>query len=143
MHKTKEIMDNSNTIENLQKAICSLRKSYINDNNNNNKNSSSKMTDISGFYAKLTIVLKNLMFITKTTKFRIIGCVCPNVGMHEVVKETLNFLFECRKITNPRKNNLEKELIDIEDKTNKDDIIYVLEERCRVYILINVKNYMK
>ena len=131
MHNTKAIIDNTNTIENLKKAICSLKKSYITDSN---RDPSSKITDISGFDAKLTIVLKNLMFHKKTTKFRVIGCVCPNAGMHEVVKDTLNFLFECRKITNPRKIDLEKELINIEDKTNKDDIIYALEERCRVYI---------
>ena len=131
MHNTKAIIDNTNTIENLKKAICSLKKSYITDSN---RDPSSKITDISGFDAKLTIVLKNLMFTKKTTKFRVIGCVCPNAGMHEVVKDTLNFLFECRKITNPRKIDLEKELVNIEDKTNKDDIIYALEERCRVYI---------
>ena len=131
MHNTKAIIDNTNTIENLKKAICSLKKSYISDSN---RDPSSKITDISGFDAKLTIVLKNLMFNKKTTKFRVIGCVCPNAGMHEVVKDTLNFLFECRKITNPRKIDLEKELVNIEDKTNKDDIIYALEERCRVYI---------
>ena len=127
MYNTKALIENTNNIENFKKALKLLKRKY-----DSKDKSDDKQDDVSDYDAKLLIVLKNLSFIKKNTQFRIIGCITPNAGMKEVVKETIDFLFECRKITNSKKIDLEKELINL-DKANKDDVIYALEERCRIY----------
>jgi hypothetical protein len=43
-----------------------------------------------------TFCLKNFM---QNAKFRIIGCIYPNTGYHGNVKDTVMFLFKCRKTT--------------------------------------------
>lgn len=129
MYNTKAIIENTNTIENLKKALTTIKSKHSPDD----LVTHDSISEASGFDAKLMIALKNLSFTKKNTQFRIMGCITPNTGMYESVKDTLNFLFDCRKITNPRKIDLEKELVNL-DTANKDDVIYALEERCRIYM---------
>lgn len=129
MYNTKAIIENTNTIENLKKALTTLKRKHFPDD----LQTPDSISEATGFDAKLMIALKNLCFTKKKTQFRIMGCVTPNTGMYESVKDTLNFLFDCRKITNPKKIDLEKELVNL-DTANKDDVIYALEERCRIYM---------
>ena len=62
-------------------------------------------------------------------KFRIIGSVVPNTGLYVTVKDTLMFLFECKKTVKMRPV-ITKEIKDLKnDEFKKDDIIYDLESK--------------
>ena len=127
--------NNVSTLESLTKAIRYIKKSYLTESTPV-KEVSSKVSEQTLFDTSLTCALKDLMFYKKATKFRVVGCIClssqgAKLGL---TQNTLDFLVECRKITNPKRIDLNKELVNIEDKTNKDEIIYALEERCRVYM---------
>jgi peptidoglycan hydrolase CwlO-like protein len=55
-----------------------------------------KLSELSFDENVFTACLKNYIL---NAKFRIIGCIYPNTGFHGNVKDTIMFLFKCRKTT--------------------------------------------
>ena len=92
--------------------------------------------------SKLMTVLSKSCFMERLggkkikRKFKIIGTILPNTGVFPNVKDTLFFLFDCKKIVRNRPKltakeieNLKKLMGDEDDK--KDDIIFNLESRLK------------
>ena len=153
MFNTKTFIKNSNNIESF---IIAMKKLKILDNIitkekeiNNNMNEKLKSLDKNiiinndkinldfkeGMDNNFVLVCKNLCFNYNKIKFRIIGCIYPNVGFNISTMETLNFLYDFQKIISVKKNNLinlEKYDIDINSIKNeeKDKIILNLREDC-------------
>lgn len=88
---------------------------------------SSKLKDIPFDDSPLTAVLRG--YISKhTTKFRVVGCIQPNTGYHESVKDTLMFLFRCKKSIYDKssaKQNLKSPEI------KRDEVLYELENKIK------------
>ena len=119
---------NMNLIENT-KNLVDIQ--YTFDNIIENIRSHSTITDLE--QSKLVAVLKDVSFNYKPKrKFRIIGSVVPNTGLYVTVKDTLMFLFECKKTVKMRPV-ITKEIKDLKnDEFKKDDIIYDLESKLKV-----------
>ena len=90
--------------------------------------------------SKLITVLGDISFNTNLTntspqrKFCVIGCIFPITGVHENVKNTLSFLFECKKIVRLRPNFTEdqlNELKSLKEDNQKEDIIFDLESKIK------------
>ena len=90
--------------------------------------------------SKLITVLGDISFNTNLTntspqrKFCVIGCIFPITGVHENVKNTLSFLFECKKIVRLRPNFTEdqlNELKNLKEDNQKEDIIFDLESKIK------------
>ena len=92
--------------------------------------------------SKLMTVLSKTCFMERLggkkirRKFKIIGTILPNTGVFPNVKDTLFFLFACKKIVRNRPKltakeieNLKKIMGDEDDK--KDDIIFNLESKLK------------
>ena len=92
--------------------------------------------------SKLVTVLSKTCFMERLggkkikRKFKIIGTIFPNTGVFTNVKDTLFFLFDCKKIVRNRPKltakeieNLKKLMQDEDDK--KDDIIFNLESKLK------------
>ena len=74
---------------------------------------------------KLVLICKNICFNSIKTKFRVIGCIYPNVGLNKNIMETLNFVYDFQKILLIKKNNLqnlEKYELDIDLIKNEEKI---------------------
>ena len=75
----------------------------------------------------MTILLKNYL-LNPSTKFRILGCIEPNTGYHEGVKDTLMFLFRCKKSVYDKfsiKQNLQS------SEFKRDEVLYELENKIK------------
>lgn len=118
---TKAIIDNTNTYECIKRSIKSLKCS---------KKKNDKHQEPSIENAKVLIVLQKLSFTSYNTKFIILGCIYPNVGMQETVRDTLSFLFECKKISKDKVITNEISLTNKEDE-NSNDLIYKYEAKER------------
>lgn len=125
IQNTKAIIENTNTVECLKKAIKSCKK-YLTYTSRENKN----IEERDGFDAKLLFLLKGLVFKNIDTNFRVVGCLLPNSGMQESTKDTLNFLFQLRKIILSRQINFETIDVNNLEGLNKDEIISALEKKC-------------
>ena len=90
----------------------------------------SKLTKVL-FYPCFNRKIKNIKFI-------IIGSIMPLPGLHSLVKDTLLFLFECRKIkSNVNKNKKFSKILENSKKINfynevADDTIFNLEEKIKL-----------
>ena len=81
-----------------------------------------KVPELSFDENAVTFCLKNYML---NAKFRLIGCIYPNTGYHSNVKETLMFLYKCKKTM------LEYTIQDkkTEPEKQRDEEIYQLKNR--------------
>ena len=88
----------------------------------------SKLTKVL-FYPCFSRKIKNIKFI-------IIGSILPSPGLHSTVKDTLLFLFECRKIKANIYNNIDlskkysKQMSKLTH--NEDDTVFNLEEKIKL-----------
>ena len=80
--------------------------------------------------SKLATVLTNCAFNHKQKrKFRVIGSIVPNTGLYATVKDTLMFLFECKKTVRMRPVIDDGEVL--KEDFKKDDVIYDLESKLK------------
>ena len=123
---TKNILDLTYTLEDI---INHLNYQKINEEKGKTYSNS-----------KLITVLGDISFNTNLTntspqrKFCVIGCIFPITGVHENVKNTLSFLFECKKIVRLRPNFTEdqlNELKNLKEDNQKEDIIFDLESKIK------------
>ena len=123
---TKNILDLTYTLEDI---INHLNYQKINEEKGKTYSNS-----------KLITVLGDISFNTNLTntsperKFCVIGCIFPITGVHDNVKNTLSFLFECKKIVRLKPNFTEdqlNELKNLKEDNQKDDIIFDLESKIK------------
>ena len=108
---TKNVVDAQSTFANIVKNISSYAVNELDQ-------------------SKLATVLTNCAFSQKQKrKFRVIGSIVPNTGLYATVKDTLMFLFECKKTVRMRPV-LDEEGVKKED-LKKDDVIYDLESKLK------------
>lgn len=82
--------------------------------------------------SKLATVLLRSTFSNKMKrKFRVIGSIVPNTGMYNTVKDTLMFLFECKKTVRIRPTIKEDLGGTKPAEMKRDDIIYDLESKLK------------
>ena len=141
LYNTKIYIKNSNTIESFMTAMKQLKLlEYKLTEISNNKNENIKISDKNiiiknkndieldfkeGMDNKLVLICKNICFNSIKTKFRVIGCIYPNVGLNKNIMETLNFVYDFQKILLIKKNNLqnlEKYELDIDLIKNEEKI---------------------
>lgn len=118
---TKAVINNTNTIESLKKTIrnfCQL-KSY---------SKHKRITNFQVENAKLLIVLQRLCFSIPMISYIAIGSI--NVNIQDNINETLQFLFDLRKISIEKETN-DLSLMTNFDEVNKDDLIYKLQIKCK------------
>ena len=156
MFNTKNYIKNSNTIESFIEAIKQLKQLENKITNaieiNNNPKEKVKIVDKNifindknqiyldfkeGMDNKFVLICKNLCFNSIKTKFRVIGCIYPNVGLKANTIETLDFLNDFQKILLIKSKNLENlENYDVNinliNNENKDNIILNLREDCSI-----------
>lgn len=114
INNTKNVVDAQSTFNNIIKNISSY--TIVNELDQ----------------SKLATVLTQCAFNNKQKrKFRVIGSIVPNTGLYVTVKDTLMFLFECKKTVRMRPviqedgEGLKKEDL------KKDDVIYDLESKLK------------
>ena len=116
--KTRDSIYIQNSFANLINCISILKSPDFDHN---------KIKEIPFDDSTLTHCLKNYI-INHFTKFRVIGCINPNTGYYESVKETLMFLFKCKKAIYD-KTSLKNELKSPEIK--RDEVLYELENKIK------------
>lgn len=81
--------------------------------------------------SKFMNVVSKVSFNNKVSrKYRVIGSIVPNTGVYNNVKDTLMFLFDCKKTV--RMRPVIKEDTDLKtSEMRKDDIIYDLEKKLK------------
>ena len=133
---------NKNTIGNTKyKVDIEYTFDDIINNLKSNQLSENQVEDLLS-QSKLMTVLSKTCFMERLggikikRKFKILGTILPNTGVYPNVKDTLFFLFACKKIVRNRPKltakeieNLKKLMNDEEDK--KDDIIFNLESKLK------------
>ena len=133
---------NKNTIGNTKyKVDIEYTFDDIINNLKSNQLSENQVEDLLS-QSKLMTVLSKTCFMERLggikikRKFKILDTILPNTGVYPNVKDTLFFLFACKKIVRNRPKltakeieNLKKLMNDEEDK--KDDIIFNLESKLK------------
>ena len=106
---TKNLVDNQYTFDNVVKNICTLSDLHEN--------------------SKLVAVLKDYAFNNKINrKYRVIGSILPTEEAFLNVKDTLMFLFECKKTVKMEDENQNSE----NEELKKEKIINDLESKIKV-----------
>ena len=153
MFNTKNFIKNSNITESFIVAMKKLKileniakskdiNNYKNDELNNlnssiiiNNKNQIELDFKDGMDNKFVLLCQKLCFNSIKTKFRVIGCIYPNVGFNNSTMDTLNFLYDFQKVLMIKTNNLhnlEKYDIDASSIKNeeKDSIIANLRNDC-------------
>jgi hypothetical protein len=120
---TETSIDNHYTFLSIINGISTVKRSdYI--------NNPEILSKISPDDSKLTICLKRFVFSSPNTKFRVIGCIYPNTGYESTVKDTLMFLFDCKKAIDD-KSKTKSSFIFKPQEIKRDDVIYDLENKIK------------
>lgn len=118
---------NKSTISNTKNVV---EVQYTFDNIVKNINAHAVINELE--QSRLATVLLRSTFSNKMKrKFRVIGSIVPNTGMYNTVKDTLMFLFECKKTVRIRPT-IKEDLGGIKPaEMKRDDIIYDLESKLK------------
>ena len=142
VQQSKHVIDSQFTYDSIISAI-SLNNTLNNLNKIQNEEEEKNKLNLS----KLTTLLYHVCFsaFIKNMKYRIIGSITPFMGFQHIVKDTLMFLFDCKKILTNKdktpehtknKETPKQQVVKTEKKglpdIKRDDLIYDLESKLRM-----------
>ena len=129
---TKNVVELSYTIEDIVRHLSTQTASEKNDTENMNK---SKFMAVIG---KIAFDVGNLdsQF---DRRYRIIGSIYANTGLYYNTKDTLYFLFRCKKITR-QKFNYELALSLLEHEKKRQSSKYFRDSKAKENLIMNSKN---
>ena len=142
VQQSKHVIDSQFTYDSVISAI-SLNNTLNSLNKIQNEEEEKSKLDLS----KLTTLLYHVCFsaFINNMKYRIIGSITPFIGFQHIVKDTLMFLFYCKKILtnkdkapeeNKGKEIPKQQVVKAEKKglpdIKRDDLIYDLESKLRM-----------
>ena len=142
VQQSKHVIDSQFTYDSVITAI-SLNNTLNSLNKIQNEEEEKSKLDLS----KLTTLLYHICFsaFINNMKYRIIGSITPFKGFQHIVKDTLMFLFDCKKILtnkdktpeqNKPKETPKQQVVKADKKglpdVKRDDLIYDLESKLRM-----------